>query len=82
MLSTDDTSFVNRFMIYDEVYWSKNSILVETNYLIIFECIFLLIDIKTKLEMYLPMKVLIKVPKVIISISLVNEIFGSDELRS
>ncbi len=82
MLSTDDTSFVNRFMIYDEVYWSKNSILVEINYLIIFECIFLLIDIKTKLEMYLPMKVLIKVPKVIISISLVNEIFGYDELRS
>ena len=34
---------------------------------------FLLIDMKTKLEMYLPMKVMIKVAEVINTISLVKE---------
>jgi len=44
-------------------------------------CKFLLIDIKTKVEMYFPKKVMIRVAKVIRSISLVNELetFDSDE---
>ena len=66
------TSWDTRFIIYNEIFSSKNSILVSINDFITFICMFLLMDMKTKVEMYFPIKVLKIVEKVISSIFLVN----------